>query len=62
MIKYSSDERKLNIEGKPGDILNEVCVMVDQTLKTLSAETKIPYDVLNKHFHKGLRIVRKGGK
>lgn len=62
MLSYNSEERKLNIEGKPGDILNELCSLAHQTLLTLSAETKIPYDTLNKHFHKGLRNVKRGNK
>ena len=62
MLKYDSSERKLNFEGKPGDILNELCTMVDQSLKTLSAETKIPYAVLNKHFQTGLKNLKNGVK
>lgn len=58
MLNYESKSKSLSINGTPGDILNELCVMTDQVLKLLSAETKIPYDTLNKHFHKGLRNVR----
>jgi hypothetical protein len=60
MLNYDSKTKKLDFEGKPGDILNELCALAHQTLLTLSAETKIPYDVLNKHFHKGLRNIKRG--
>jgi hypothetical protein len=58
MLNYDGKNKKLDFEGKPGDILNELCAVAHQTLLTLSAETKIPYDTLHKHSVKGLKNVR----
>lgn len=59
MLNYSGKEKKIDFEGKPGEILDELVALSKSVLETLSNETKIPYDELQKVYLKGLKNARK---
>lgn len=59
MLNYNGKDRKIDFDGKPGDILNELVAMSSSVLDTLSKETGIPYDELQKVYLRGLKNARK---
>ena len=59
MLNYNGKERKVDFEGKPGEILDELVALSKSVLETLNKETGIPYDELQKVYLKGLKNSRK---
>ena len=59
MLNYNGKERKVDFEGKPGEILDELVALSKSVLETLNKETGISYDELQKVYLKALKNARK---